>query len=102
MCLVSEVTIRPACAVDVVRIAEIIHGEPSPETVGLVGDRRLASAFGKGLVELDHIANSAKPTVVAEIDGPDDEARRLGHRRIARAMDGQLAASRRAPTAAGP
>jgi GNAT superfamily N-acetyltransferase len=69
MCLVSVVTIRPAGAMDVVRIAEIIHGEPSPETVGLVGDRRLASAFGEGLVELDHIPNSAKPTVVAEIDG---------------------------------
>jgi hypothetical protein len=54
---------------DVVRVAEIIHGEPSPETVGLIGDRRLASAFGKGLVELDHIPNSARPTVVAEIDG---------------------------------
>jgi GNAT superfamily N-acetyltransferase len=44
---------------DVVRIAQIIHGEPSPETVGLVGDRRLASAFGEGLVELDHIPNLA-------------------------------------------
>ena len=58
MCLVSEVTIRPAGAMDVVRIAEIIHGEPSPETIGLAGDRRLASAFGQGLVELDHIPNS--------------------------------------------
>jgi hypothetical protein len=69
MCFVSEVTIGPAGAMDVVRMAEIIHGEPSPETVGLVGDRRLASAFGEGLVELDHIPNSAKPTVVAEVDG---------------------------------
>jgi GNAT superfamily N-acetyltransferase len=54
---------------DVVRIAEIIQGEPSPEAVGLVGDRRLASAFGEGLVELDHVPNAAKSTVVAEIDG---------------------------------
>jgi ribosomal protein S18 acetylase RimI-like enzyme len=60
-----NVTIRPATKADVARIAEIMHGEPRDEALGLIGDADLARKFGIGLVELDNIPNPAKPTVVA-------------------------------------
>jgi GNAT superfamily N-acetyltransferase len=65
----SDAIIRPATARDVERIAEIMHGDPGPELLAIVGDRSLARAFGKGLVVLEHIPNAARPTVVAESDG---------------------------------
>lgn len=63
------VTIRPATAADVDRIAQLIHNVPTAETAALVGDLGRARAFGIGLVELDRIPNPDKPTVVAERDG---------------------------------
>lgn len=65
----GDVIIRPAAARDVERIAEIMHGEPMPELLALVGDPERASKFGKGLVMLERIPNAARPTVVAERDG---------------------------------
>jgi ribosomal protein S18 acetylase RimI-like enzyme len=65
---VGEISIRAAVAKDVDRIAEIMHGEPGPELVGIVGDRERASAFGRGLVRLERIPNASRPAVVAERD----------------------------------
>jgi ribosomal protein S18 acetylase RimI-like enzyme len=64
----AEISIRSAVAKDVERIAEIMHGEPGPELVGVVGNRERASAFGRGLVRLERIPNAARPAVVAERD----------------------------------
>jgi len=66
---VGSISIRPAGAEDVRRIAEIIHGEPGNESVALTGGVDRARRFGNGLVALDEIPNASKPTVVAESDG---------------------------------
>jgi ribosomal protein S18 acetylase RimI-like enzyme len=63
------VIIRPATTSDVERIAEIMHGDPGPDLVGLVGDPERARAFGRGLVMLERIPNPTRPTVVAESGG---------------------------------
>jgi ribosomal protein S18 acetylase RimI-like enzyme len=65
----TDVIIRPAATGDVERIAEIMHGEPGPELVGIVGDSERARRFGRGLVLLERIPNVARPMVVAESGG---------------------------------
>ncbi len=63
----SDLTVRRAVVGDLERVAEFMHGDPGPETAGIIGDRDLAAAFGKGLVELEGIPNAAKPTIVAQL-----------------------------------
>jgi ribosomal protein S18 acetylase RimI-like enzyme len=103
----TEVTIRPATDADVARIAEIMHGEPRREALGLIGDVDLARKFGTGLVLLDHIPNAAKPTVVATRDddvvgvlqytcGQSDRTT-FAHVRLAFRVFGPLGVVRRIP-----
>jgi ribosomal protein S18 acetylase RimI-like enzyme len=65
----GDIVIRAATADDAARIADIMYGDPGPELIGLVGDRTVAAAFGKGLVALERLPNDKRPTVVAERDG---------------------------------
>jgi ribosomal protein S18 acetylase RimI-like enzyme len=64
-----DVRIRSAGAGDVERIGQIMNDPPGAEMLAMVGDRAIATAFGNGLLALEHIPNPDRPTVVGEIDG---------------------------------
>lgn len=62
-------TIRPAAASDMQRIAELISGDPGDEAVGLVGDRLLARKLGMALDQAGGSTGGWKDSVMADLDG---------------------------------
>jgi ribosomal protein S18 acetylase RimI-like enzyme len=67
---VEGLTFRRATPADTERIAEIMHGEPLGEVVGLSGgDRRLAARFGKEMVRMPGSPQGWQGTVIAELAG---------------------------------
>ena len=62
----TTITIRPATAIDVDRMAEIVNAEPGDEPIALMGDVELARRYGIGLFKLDPIPNDQRVTVVAQ------------------------------------
>jgi ribosomal protein S18 acetylase RimI-like enzyme len=61
-------TIRPAVAADLRRIAEIV-GEPGPEAVPIVGNKRLARKLGIAVIMLPGSIMGWPYSTVAELDG---------------------------------
>ncbi|MEO7666514.1 MAG: N-acetyltransferase [Dehalococcoidia bacterium] len=64
----ASLNIRPAHESETDRIAEIIFGDPPPESVWMTGSKRRARALGKVMVRLGG-EMSWENTTVAEIDG---------------------------------
>ncbi len=62
-------TFRKATRNDIERIAEIIHGEPGAETVGMCGSVERARAMGYALVRIAGSAQGWDRSVVGELDG---------------------------------
>ena len=67
---VEGLALRRATPADTERIAEIMHGDPLVELVGLFGgSRELATAFGRELVRMPGGPQGWQSTVIAELDG---------------------------------
>jgi ribosomal protein S18 acetylase RimI-like enzyme len=67
---VEGLTFRRATPADTERIAEIMHGEPLGELVGLFGgSRELTTTFGKEFVRMPGSPQRWQGTVIAELAG---------------------------------
>jgi ribosomal protein S18 acetylase RimI-like enzyme len=61
--------VRDATAADAGRIVDIMYSDPPQEAVALLGSVERARRFGAGLIEMQGVANPARPTRIAARDG---------------------------------
>jgi ribosomal protein S18 acetylase RimI-like enzyme len=63
------VVLRPACRGDLPRIAELIHSDPGPEAIALLGGAANARRCGLALARRDPLNKRGLSTVVVECSG---------------------------------
>jgi len=65
---VGPLSFREASRADADCVAEIVGGDPSPESIGVCGDRERARAFGMALARASLLEGEVRTTVV-ELEG---------------------------------